>query len=209
MALIVAIIRATWIVFRALVDFLTGSGVPVGGWFWAFIISLLRPGYSGVNYGRILTFGKKLEAPASESNEGEPTRSVPPTPSQQSVDTTHTASDSPPSRHSNTDMVGNCCANGLLLRKVTDQSPTSTVWQNTNVQWCRIGCTDGRTADKGKTNRFDGCDWLKLCADHADKYDEWTLPQQCAARECWHTRSGTAINGATSTYCLRHIPNRR
>ena len=90
---LVAIIRETWIALRALVDFPTGSGGSVGGWFWAFIISLLRPSYSIAKYGRDAMFGQKDEHPVVE-NEGESNRSALSTSSRQSAATTHTASDS-------------------------------------------------------------------------------------------------------------------
>lgn len=48
-----------------------------------------------------------------------------------------------------------------------------------NTKWRRVQFADARRRERGKSNQFDGSEWLKLRADHANQYEEWTQSQTC------------------------------
>ena len=122
----------------------------------------------------------------------------PNTPPQRSYATTNTVSESLLSRRSEvSEQHQECQAEGIYLEKRRDR--TLTTWA------CMIGndvlSNSGLrrpTVRHGKTNQFGGCERIRLCSDHAEKYDGWMMAQKCTAHGCPNVKSGTVLNGTIS-----------
>ena len=57
----------------------------------------------------------------------------------------------------------------------------------------------------GKTNPFDGCEWIRMCNTHKERYGEWTLAQQCSAPGCSRLRSDAVVKGTLSKMRTYHM----
>ena len=150
---------------RFAIDILTGSGGQVDGWFWAFILSLIWSLGSLVRHyfaSRSVT----LDEIAT------PTRPLSRASSQRSCATTHTVSDSAASCASRDSKEGDCESHGILLRKKGNYSLESTPCTKRNAAWHRLSPIDGRLSTCGKTNKFDGQEWVKLCTYHTEQYED-------------------------------------
>ena len=190
---------------RATMDFVTGSEGETNGWYWAFVISLLWP-----MIGRLKNkLSPLLCKSVTEVQNPDPVidgfASVPVTPSARSYATSQTASDSVRSQNSAGDVTGEQCdGSGVLLSKERDQPLAAAKCTEKTSQWCRLHQKDGRCQEVGKTNRFDGQEWVRMCPEHKDKYEEWVLARQCNFVGCDDTKAGTIVDGKASKFCMQH-----
>ena len=145
--------------------------------------------------------------PGASGNDLNSGNSIDPrTPSQRSRATANTISASASSRVS--DLGGQnqeCQAEGVHLKKRRDQKLESGRRQLGNDVWHRLADYDGRLPGMGGTNQFDDCDWMRLCSQHAEKYDDWLLAQLCTIQGCMKDRSGTVVNGTMSIVRTDHM----
>ena len=68
-----------------------------------------------------------------------------------------------------------------------------------------IALGDGRAENRGKTNRYDVCDWIQLRPEHGGRYEEWRLSQKCSMSGCNNVRSGTTKNGGMPVVRMQHL----
>ena len=78
-----------------------------------------------------------------------------------------------------------------------------------DATWQRIADCDGRTADGGKTNAFGGCDWIRMCSQHTDLYNDWILPRRCIVRGCAEHCSFDVDADKLSRVCAKHQQTER
>ena len=196
---VIAIIRAVWIVVRLCVDFATDTNSNVDVWFLAFILSLSWPACKG---GWLFWNWLFRKAASDEDDQSRASsRRLPAAPSQRSHATTRTASDTMSSaKTADRDQdEEECHADGVLLSHEPDRKLSATPCKLGNAVWRRLSDKDGRVERRGKTNRFDSCDWIRLCADHGAEYEEWRLSQTCTVNVCQNERSiGASTDEATN-----------
>ena len=200
--------RATWIFVRMVVDLLTDSEGTVDGWFWAFALSLSRPLFIVVRYG-IRSWKEQPREGASTSERSEECeRSMnPTTPSNRPFATTHTASGdgSTLSRRSDKRQGGmGCQAEGVCLKQRSDRPLTARACGHGKAAWSRMAERDARKPGMGKLNTFDGCEWIRLCDVHKERYGDWAMAQQCGTHGCDKPRSGKVVKGTLSKMCAEH-----
>ena len=163
-----SILRAGWIVVRVVIDFVLDSDSSVDGWDFAFLVFLAWPLY--VLCAHLWQTWWKSDANSCDQDPSgcASSRREATTPSQRSNATTRTMSETASiDKGEDEGKEGNeCQAGGLLLQKLPDQKSGDELCTRKKAVWCRIALGDGRAENKGKANRYDGCDWIKLRPEH-------------------------------------------
>ena len=193
-----AILQASWLIIRTVVDLLTSNSSPSDGWFWAFLLVLCWPIYSAYSFLFASRPSKieehKPQAPA------EVLRPLSRASSQRSIATTHTASDSIVS----TTSITQCDADGVYLRKNKGQPLNRVSCKEAGAQWQRLHLIDGRDPDRGKKNLYDGRDWILLRTTHQNEYADWILSLRCDVPHCDRDSDADSTTGKASLFCSQH-----
>ena len=131
----------------------------------------------------------------------------PTTPPNRPCATTHTASGdgSTPSRRSAKphDEL-ECQAEGVYLKRNSGQPLTARACNHGMAVWSRIAGFDTRKPGTGKLNPFDGCEWIRLCDVHKERYEDWMMAQQCSTNGCNKAKSDKVAKGTLSRMCAEH-----
>ena len=202
------VFRDGWILMRTILDVLTNSGGPTDVWYWAFLLSLIWPACALCKHVWIFVYPTTSHPPPELVASADSERTVPATPSVRSLATTHTASDSGSIRkgHQQAEQSLVCGADSFFLLKSLASPLSESECHGGNVQWCRIVPSDAREVNQGKTNQFDGQDWMQLCRDHLDQYEDWARSTKCHVRDCHQTQCAPVIGGSAFPFCKDHMP---
>ena len=126
-------------------------------------------------------------------------RAAPSTPSNGSFATANTASGSISIRRRTGNDGDRAWQADEPLRKRADPSLISVSCKTRNAVWFRIADSDGRLEEKGTTNRYDGCGWIRLCPGNSEGYEAWAISHNCTTRGRPNVRRGTVASGMESS----------